>query len=128
MRIFIPIFLMIAHFISVIGLYVNIHECGGSLSYSFYGISCNDCCACDHEDEAHLGSKCCKDKKVEIKGKADNATRKYYVTDEIVAVLFCSPVVSFFPYTERLPDAVEPGPRPFYYPPPLYLLYRNIRV
>lgn len=125
MRISISIFLIIAHFISITGLYANIHECGGDLSYSFYGISCTDGCTCDHEDEEHKKDDCCKDKKIQIKGKTDNAICKYKAANEPVAVLYSFSRISFFQHIDRLPEAIKPLIRLFY-PPPSYIYCTGI--
>jgi len=64
------ILLVFTHLLTTTGFGMNVHHCGGKTSYHLFGIDFNKTCKCNHEEDNHP-SKCCHDKKIEIKA-SDN--------------------------------------------------------
>ena len=55
---------------------MNVHHCGGIISYEVFGIDFNKHCRCNHQNEGH-SSKCCHDNKIVIKAlDSDKISRK----------------------------------------------------
>jgi hypothetical protein len=110
---------------------MEIHECGGTKSYSFYGLSLPKQCECDHESVNHKDD-CCKDKKSIVKGEhKDKVTNKVFLSEKISAeceiqlpIVLTSNII--------LSNAVNPRIFRSEFPPgnssPLYILYRNILI
>jgi hypothetical protein len=47
---------------------MEVHECAGEKSYSFFGFSLNKTCKCEHQSKDHKEG-CCKDKKTIVKAE-----------------------------------------------------------
>ena len=126
MKLFISIFLIFSHLFSTVGFSMEVHECGGEKSYSFFGISLNSFCECDHESEDH-DDGCCKDKKTVVKAEHnDKQTNKVFIAKQLIqdfeisnpiefisrnVILYCHSSLAYG--TKHPPD----------HSPPLYILY-----
>ncbi len=126
MKLFISIFLIFSHLFSTVGFSMEIHECGGEKSYSFFGISLNSFCECDHESEDH-DDGCCKDKKTEIKAEHnDKQTHKEFIAKQLIQDLEISNPIEFNNINVVLNglNSLSFGIKhPPDYSPPLYILY-----
>jgi isochorismate synthase EntC len=105
---------------------MEVHECGGEKSYTFYGISLNSLCECDHESKEH-DKGCCNDKKTTVKAeKSEKQINKIiiakntlvdfdinYTTEFIVKDIIIHNPNSLVFYTKHPPN----------HSPPLYILY-----
>lgn len=60
------LFLVFTLLLTTTGFSIGVHHCGGKTSYQVFGIDFNKTCKCTHEEDRHP-SKCCHDKKIEIK-------------------------------------------------------------
>ncbi|HNF72895.1 MAG TPA: hypothetical protein PLP34_10790, partial [Chitinophagaceae bacterium] len=123
--------LIIIHLIASCGIQLEVHQCGRQKTYSWLGISFGKTCRCDHRNEKHT-NKCCKEKKIEIKGKKEpNRIVKSFYARSISDAAFPDPVpfytTHFIPFhnhdlTISLPE------RPPECSPPLYLRYQVFRI
>ena len=126
MKFFISIFLIFSHLFSTFGFSMEEHECGGAKSYSFYGVSLNSHCKCDHESKDH-SNKCCKDKKTIVKAnKTDKQVAKIFVSKNLLGDYNIN--IPYEILTKELvinnPSSLAFGTKhpPDHYPP-LYILY-----
>lgn len=126
MKVFISIFLIFSHLFSTVGFSMEVHECGGEKSYSFFGISLNSLCQCDHENESH-DKGCCKDKKTTIKAKHQDKqiNKTIFAKKLIVDYDFIEPNVHIsknviFNNPNSLAFGIKHPPN---HSPPLFILY-----
>ncbi len=54
------------YLLSVVGLSMNVHSCGGETSHEIFGLSFSEQCCCDHENHEH-SADCCHDENVLVK-------------------------------------------------------------
>jgi hypothetical protein len=105
---------------------MEVHECGESKSYSFYGFSLHDLCECDHESNGHTND-CCKDKKSIVKAEyKDKMTNKVIISK--MATVECEvPSPAIITIENSLTSIVQPEIFRTEFPPgnapPLYILY-----
>ncbi len=131
MKLFISIFLICSHLFSTVGFSMEIHECGDTKSYSFYGLSFHKHCECDHESADHTND-CCKDKKSIVKGESkDKMTNKVFISKKICAECEIQLAIGFTSNVTPS-NAVNPTIFRTEFPPgnspPLYILYRDILI
>ncbi len=126
MKVFISIFLIFSHLFSTVGFSMEVHECGGHKSYSFFGISLNTLCQCDHESEDH-DKGCCKDKKTTIKAKHQDKqiNKTLNAKNTLVDFDINNPIVFFNEDVDfNNPNSLSFGTKhPPDHSPPLYILY-----
>jgi hypothetical protein len=130
MRVFISIFLIFTYLFSTVGFSMEVHECGGEKSYSFFGISLNTHCECDHESKDHKDD-CCKDKKTVVKAKQqDKQITKINIAKKLFAFDIYNPFE--FIYKEKInykPNKLAFGVKhPPNHSPPLYILYNAFLI
>ncbi len=131
MKFFISIFLIVSHLFSTVGFSMEIHECGGAKSYSFYGFSLHKHCECDHESQDHTND-CCSDKQSIVKGEnKDKITNKVLASKQIIIE---SELQKNIALTQNIvvPNNLAPTIFRTEFPPgnapPLYIMYRNILI
>jgi hypothetical protein len=126
MKAILSIFLIFAHLFSTVGFSMEVHECAGEKSYSFFGISLNSLCQCDHESQGH-DKGCCKDKKTIVKAKQHDKQISKTITAKNSLVDFdINNSIEFF-YKDVVinnPSSLKFGTKhPPDHSPPLYILY-----
>ena len=124
MKKFTSILIILSFLASTAGFSMDIHHCGGKVSYDIFGLSLKKHCGCNHKKEAHP-TKCCHDKKVEIKAeKKDKISAKTIAAKcSIKEVLFFNkPLTTIakavFVFRHQSPLKAEHPPG---YSPPVYL-------
>jgi len=77
-----------AYVVSVVGIPVYKHYCGGELEKVNYVIKTNSCCCGEEENESNSG--CCKDENIIVKNTPDFTIKKlaHFDTTEISSDLF----------------------------------------
>jgi hypothetical protein len=64
-------FVVSSYVISVIGVPVYFHYCGGLLEEISYVVKSNDCCGSEENDPEKAGNDCCKDENIVLKSNLD---------------------------------------------------------
>jgi hypothetical protein len=105
---------------------MEVHECGGEKSYSFFGISLNSLCKCDHESKDHSDG-CCKNKKTVVKAEHnDKQTIKVFIAKQLIQDFDNSIPIEFYSRHAVLNghNSLSFGIKhPPDHSPPLYILY-----
>ena len=126
MKVFISIFLILSHLFSTVGFSMEIHECDGQKSYTFFGISLNSLCQCDHESKDH-NRGCCKDKKTVVKAEnKDKQITKVLLSKNFIESFEISRPIEFIDNAKPLNgrNSLAFGVKhPPDHSPPLYILY-----
>lgn len=126
MKVFISIFLILSHLFSTVGFSMEVHECDGQKSYTFFGISLNSLCQCDHESKDH-NKACCKDKKTVVKAEnKDKQITKVLLSKNFIESFEISRPIEFVnnPILLNGRNSLAFGVKhPPDHSPPLYILY-----
>ena len=106
--------------ITVIGIPVYYHYCGGELEEISYLIKSNSCCGDDDGDQGKVDDGCCKDENLILKSTVDFTIKKLnpnsfvkIVTDIFFIPLPCSTIsvsdftVSLFACSESPPPKLQ---------------------
>ena len=64
-------FVVISYVITVIGIPVYYHYCGGELEEINYVLKSNSCCGGEEDDSAEENNGCCKDENIILKSNTD---------------------------------------------------------
>lgn len=126
MKLFVSIFLIFSHLFSTVGFSMEVHECAGKKSYSFYGISFTCLCKCEHDSKEH-SKDCCKDKKTIVKAEQkDKMTQKVFISKNLIEPFSFQNVFQFsrrdiiHSENKSLAFGIKHPPN---HSPPLYILY-----
>lgn len=116
---------------STVGFNMEMHECDGEKSYSFYGLAFNSSCECNHESEDHSDG-CCHDKETTIKGEyKDKLSQKTIVFNQVADFFVAPNPIVFEEYDVALTtenSLISGTKHPPDYSPPLYLLYNSLLI
>jgi hypothetical protein len=103
--------------VSVVGIPIYLHYCGGELEEVSYLHKSGGCCGDEESDEATSDSGCCKDENLVLKNTTDFTLKKLNNYDFVKT---CSELsynsLPFFNFSDQLPET--PAACIFKSPPP----------
>ncbi len=131
MKVFISLILILSHLFSTVGFSMEIHECNGEKSYSFFGYQLSSHCECNHESPAHK-KDCCKDKKTIIKADLkEKMSNKLVIAKSCVEIVDLKQIAAFSDNEINQKGASHSAfgaQSPPGHSPPLYLLYKTFLI
>ena len=114
-----------SYVITVIGIPVYYHYCGGQLEQITYVIKSNSCCEGEEDDSQEASNGCCKDENVILKSDVDFTIKD--LNDYAFVKTFSEVFYIVLPFSISLPE-VQLTLTPSYFEPPPPKLHQDLLV